>query len=82
MSNLVYVVGLGPGNARFLTAQAQAALQAAAADDEARHRDDSHPEHHLGRVSQHLAKDAARLLSVQSVKAACQKPDKVIKHPA
>ncbi|MDY5502763.1 MAG: precorrin-3B C(17)-methyltransferase [Gemmiger sp.] len=29
MSNLVYVVGLGPGNARFLTAQAQAALQAA-----------------------------------------------------
>ncbi len=27
MSNLVYVVGLGPGNARFLTAQAQAALQ-------------------------------------------------------
>ena len=29
MSNLVYVVGLGPGNARFLTTQAQAALQAA-----------------------------------------------------
>lgn len=29
MSNLVYVVGLGPGNARFLTAQAQATLQAA-----------------------------------------------------
>lgn len=29
MSNLVYVVGLGPGNARFLTAQAQAALQTA-----------------------------------------------------
>ena len=29
MSNLVYVVGLGPGNARFLTAQAQAALQSA-----------------------------------------------------
>ena len=29
MSNLVYVVGLGPGTARFLTAQAQAALQAA-----------------------------------------------------
>ena len=29
MSNLVYVGGLGPGNARFLTAQAQAALQAA-----------------------------------------------------
>lgn len=29
MSNLVYVVGLGPGNARFLTAQAQAVLQAA-----------------------------------------------------
>ncbi len=29
MRNLVYVVGLGPGNAQFLTAQAQAALQAA-----------------------------------------------------
>lgn len=29
MTNLVYVVGLGPGNAQFLTAQAQAALQAA-----------------------------------------------------
>lgn len=29
MSNLVYVVGFGPGNARFLTAQAQAALQGA-----------------------------------------------------
>ena len=25
--NLVYVVGLGPGNAQFLTAQARAALQ-------------------------------------------------------
>ena len=29
MRNLVYVVGLGPGDAQFLTAQAQAALQAA-----------------------------------------------------
>ena len=29
MRNLVYVVGLGPGDAQFLTTQAQAALQAA-----------------------------------------------------
>ena len=60
----------------------QTALQAAPADDKARQRDDDHPENHLDRVREHLAKDACGLLGGQAVKAAGQEAEEVVDHPA
>jgi len=60
----------------------QTALQAAPADDKARQRDDGHPENHLDRVREHLAKDACGLLGGQAVKTAGQEAEEVVDHPA
>uniref|UniRef100_UPI004026F4E3 hypothetical protein n=1 Tax=Gemmiger formicilis TaxID=745368 RepID=UPI004026F4E3 len=60
----------------------QTALQAAPADDKARQRDDDHPENHLDRVREHLAKDTGGLLGGQAVKAAGQEAEEVVNHPA